>query len=111
MEDPGLQLFPMESLECRYRAGRNHFSASKNRAVQIFYPSISSAKAIAAAASMQGTARIATQGSCRPCMVNDSGELWRILTDAWGCAIDGVGLKATRNTTGTPVDSPPRIPP
>lgn len=30
---------------------------------------------------------------------------------SWGCAIEGVGLKATLKTMGIPLEMPPRIPP
>ena len=56
-------------------------------------------------------ARGTMQGSWRPCISKVVFSPRDRLTLSWGCAMEGVGFTATRNTRGIPLVIPPRIPP
>ena len=70
-----------------------------------------SAKVMATAASMAGTALGTTQGSCLPLTLIEAFSIEDKLTVFCSFAIDGVGLIATRIMMGMPLDKPPNIPP
>ena len=65
---------------------------------------------MASMASTMGTARMPTQGSCRP-LVTTSTALPSTSTVRPPRRILEVGLKATRATTSWPEEMPPRMPP
>ena len=58
-----------------------------------------------------GTARKTMQGSCLPGTEIFAFSMVRRSTVSCSFAMDGVGLKAARNTMGMPVEMPPRMPP
>ena len=65
---------------------------------------------MASIASPIGTARMPTQGSCRP-LVDMSISAPALLIVRRGLRIDDVGFTAKRATTGWPLEMPPRMPP
>ena len=70
-----------------------------------------SAKVMATAASIAGTAFGTTQGSCLPLTLMAASSIEERLTVFCSFAIEGVGLIATRIITVMPLDKPPNIPP
>src|SRR5882724_2317050 len=69
-----------------------------------------SARTTASIASPTGTARIPTQGSCRP-LVTTSMFSPCLVTPLRGVGIELVGFTANRTTMSWPVEMPPRMPP
>src|SRR6185312_11350030 len=69
-----------------------------------------SARTTASIASPTGTARMPTQGSCRP-LVTMSMFSPRLVTPLRGVRIELVGFTANRTTMSWPVEMPPRMPP
>ena len=65
---------------------------------------------LAAIASATGTARIPTQGSWRPLVINSMSRPWRSMVRR-GVVMELVGLTEKRTTIGWPVLIPPRMPP
>lgn len=67
--------------------------------------------AMAAAASITGTARGTIQGSCRPWICKVVSSMVSKFTLRCGWKMDGVGFTAARNRSGIPFVIPPKIPP
>jgi len=73
--------------------------------------SMASSTQQASAASMTGIARGARHGSCRPLMRSGVSSMVARSTDGCSHAIDGVGRRAMRTTSGMPLVMPPLMPP
>ena len=70
-----------------------------------------SAKVMATAASIAGTALGTTHGSCLPFTLKTAFSIYDRLTVFCSFAIEGVGFIATRIMMGMPLDKPPKMPP
>src|ERR1700742_2792566 len=109
---PGIHVFPgrcNEDVDGRVQTGHDELNIGYRPTCPRWRRKWS-ASTQAIMASPTGTARMPTQGSCRP-LVKISVSPPLRSTVRRGVRIDDVGFTAKRTTTGCPVEMPPRMPP